>query len=713
MESWTQALLLVAKQIGVRSSPELVRNAAAWAPSADVDQAVIDIAHAAGLSADFRKISAKKLTAEMLPVLIVIGESRVGVITEIADGKFSVAFAVEDSFIERKIPIANAARKGSLKVLTVAAREQIQDDRLESYLRQKPDTWLRHLLLKNWSTFAELGAASLFANLIGIATSLFAMQVWDRVVPARSFETLWVLASGVLIALVIEFTIRMVRVELADYFGKDADQKLSLMFFARALDIRNDARPRSPGTLISQLRDLDQVREFFTSTAIGVMIDVPFIVAFLFIMWILGGPLVLVPIAAIPFIVIPGIVAQIPLAKLSREGLEEGAIRNAILMEAIYRAEDIKTLQAESRFRSVWERVNRTASEIGLRQRKLSASLVHFSQEIQQLAYVGVVVVGVYGILEGTMSYGSVLACSILTSRTIAPLGQIPAILGRLQNVRASKKGLNDLLKLPIDHDPDKDAYHRANLAGRFQFENVAFAYDQESKPALTIPQLKINPGERIAILGRVGAGKSTFLRLVGGLATPSQGRILLDDTAMNLIDVSDVRRDVGFVLQESGLFYGTIRENLLIANPHATDEQILEAMRLACADRLLLNQPHGLDLKLRENGMGLSGGQKQSLLLARVFLRGPNILLLDEPTASLDDMTEGAIIENLRGWIGSRSLIVATHRYQVLNLVDRIILVDGGRVVQDGPKAEILAMLSGQNNAQKQAAAASGKLKN
>jgi len=196
-------------------------------------------------------------------------------------------------------------------------------------------------------------------------------------------------------------------------------------------------------------------------------------------------------------------------------------------------------------------------------------------------------------------------------------------------------------------------------------------------------------------------------------LATPSQGRILFDDTAMNLIDVSDVRRDVGFVLQESGLFYGTIRENLLLANPYATDEQILEAMRLACADRLLLNQPHGLDLKLRENGVGLSGGQKQSLLLARVFLRAPNILLLDEPTASLDDMTEGAIIENLRNWLGTRSLIVATHRYQVLNLVDRIILVDGGRIVQDGPKADVLAMLSGQKNAQKPSVASSGKLKN
>ena len=313
---------------------------------------------------------------------------------------------------------------------------------------------------------------------------------------------------------------------------------------------------------------------------------------------------------------------------------------------------------------------------------------------MQQLAYVGVVTVGVYGILEGSLSFGAVLACSILTSRTIAPLGQIPAILGRLQNVRASKKALDALLKLPLDHDPNRDVYHKPLLVGSYRFENVSYAYDSESKPALLIPQLVIEPGERVAILGRVGAGKSTLLRLAGALALPSQGRILFNDTAMHLVDVSDVRRDVGSLLQESNLFYGSIRDNLLLANPHATDEQILEVMRLSCADRLLLNQPHGLDLKLRENGVGLSGGQKQSLLLARVLLRAPQILLLDEPTASLDDGTESIIIENLKGWLGNRTVIVATHRYQVLNLVDRVIVLDGGRVVQDGPKSQVLESL-------------------
>lgn len=696
IQAWVDGVLLAARHLDVRTSPELVRNSAAWSRTIGKDQSILDIAYAAGLSSQFIDLPVNKITQEMLPVLVPVGEAYVGVVTAIADKKFIVHFGVNGSFVERSIEIDKIAREGEIRVLGVWPREIAHDGRLETYLRQTSKSWLRNVLLSNWRVIFEVGAGSLFANLIGIATSLFAMQVWDRVVPARSIDTLWVLVSGVGLALMLEFVISMARVSISDHFGKDADLKLSAMFFARALDIRNDARPRSPGTLVSQLRDLDQVREFLTSTTIGVLIDLPFVAIFLFIIWILGGYLVYVPLVAIPLIIIPGIIAQIPLSKLSQQGLTEGAIRNAILMEAVYRTEDIKVLQAESRFRSVWDRVNLVAAQIGLKQRQLAAMLVNFSQKVQQLSYVGVVTVGVYGILDGGLSFGAVLACSILTSRTIAPLGQIPAILGRLQNVRASKKALDALLNLPLDHDPNKDAYHKPVLVGSYRFENAVYAYDPESKPALVIPHLKIEPGERIAVLGRVGAGKSTLLRLAGGLAMPSQGRILFNDTAMHLVDVSDVRRDIGFLLQESNLFYGSIRENLLIANPHATDEEILEAMRLSCADRLLLNQPHGLDLKLRENGVGLSGGQKQSLLLARVLIRSPQILLLDEPTASLDDGTEATIIENLKGWLGSRTVIVATHRYQVLNMVDRIIVVDGGRVVQDGPKDQILALLGG-----------------
>ena len=694
---WTDAILLAARHLGVTVSPELARQSAAWAGHGrgDDEQAILDITLSAGLAGTFVKTSVSDLAPVMLPALVAVGDKHVGVITALAEGSATVLLMVGGQMVERSVPLEELEQKGGQRLLIVRQRETARVSRLDGYLGQRSRSWLRDIFTSNWNILLVLGAGSLFGNLLAIATSLFAMQVWDRVVPARSTNTLWVLAIGVALALLLEWTIRTTRISIADHFGKQADLKLSAMFFARVLDIRNDARPRSPGTLISQLRDLEQVRELLTSSTLGVLIDLPFVITFLFIIWGLGGSLVFVPLAAIPLLILPGILIQYPLAKLASQGLQESALRNALLMESIYRVEDIKSLQAEARFRSLWNNANRVSGEIGLKQRFLAGLLVNFSQTMQQLAYVGVIIVGVYGILGGGLSFGAVLACSILTSRTIAPLAQIAAILGRVQNARVGKKALDTLLTLPVDHDPDKDAYHKPVLVGRYRFENVLYAYGPEEKPALAIAQLKIEPGERIAVLGRVGAGKSTLLRLAAGLAAPVQGRILFNDTAMGLIDVADIRRDVGILLQESNLFYGSLRDNLLIAAPQATDEQILEAMRLSCADHLLLNQPHGLDLHLRENGVGLSGGQRQALMLARLFLRSPNIVLLDEPTASLDETTERTIIEHMKNWTGSRTLIVATHRPSFLTLVERIIVIDGGRIVLDGPKDEVLRVLT------------------
>lgn len=698
MACWVDGILLAARQVGIPVSPQQVRNASAWTTRSEFEDAVVDIAYSAGLVGQFATMPIADLSSAMLPALVHVSDKYVGLVCSNDQGKLKLLVPVKGRVIERMVSVEQLQRISADRVLLLQAKESIRDTRLDQYLRERPKSWLTGIFTSNWRAMAELGLGSLFGNLLAIGTALFAMQVWDRVVPARSTNTLWVLASGVLLALLLEFLIRTVRVAIADHFGKQADLRLSAMFFARVMDIRNDARPRSPGTLISQLRDLEQLRELLTSSTLGLLIDLPFVLAFLFIIWLIGGFLALVPLAAIPLLILPGILAQIPLARLSNEGLMENALRNAILMESIYRIEDIKILQAEPRFRSLWNNANKIGGDISLKQRRIGALLVNFSQMVQQIAYVGVIIVGVYGILNGNLSFGAVLACSILTSRTIAPLGQIAAVLSRVQNARVGKKALDTLLALPVDHDPDEEAYHKPLLVGSYRFENVVYLYGPEEKPALIIPHLKIEPGERIAVLGRVGAGKSTLLRLAAGMAEPSQGRILFNDTLMGLIDVADVRRDIGLVLQESSLFYGSIRENLLIANPLASDEQLLEAMHLSCADQLLLNQPHGLDRTLREGGQGLSGGQKQSLILARAFLRSPNVLLLDEPTASLDEMTEQTIIQRMRMWLGNRTLIVATHRYPVLSLVDRIIVVDGGRIVRDGPREEILKSLSGAN---------------
>ncbi len=709
LDAWVDAILLAARSLGVRASPELVRGSSVWSKKfSRREDAILDIAMSAGLIGKFEAKPLKDFTNDMLPALVPVSNEYVGVITMIDNGQVTFKVSAEGHVFERTLSLNELDGVLQAPILTVREKEQVRDKRVDEYLTENSKSWLMSIFTQNWTILFELCAGSLVGNLLAVATSLFAMQVWDRVVPSRSTNTLWVLASGVFIALLIEFGIRTARILITDHFGKQADLKLSSMFFARMMDIKNDARPRSPGSLISQLRDLEQMRELLTSTTLGVCIDLPFVFAFLFIIWAIGGPIAIVPLIAVPLLIIPGLLIQMPLKKLSNQGMQEAALRNAILMESIYRVEDIKMLQAEPRFRNMWHHVNKVSADISMKQRFLGGLLMNFSSTVQQLAYIFVVIYGVYLILDNQLSFGAVMACSILTSRTIAPLAQIPAMFSRLQNAVVGKKGLDGLLTLPLDHPGDKDAYHKPDLKGDYQFQNVVYSYDPMSKPALVVPQFKVTKGERIALLGRVGSGKTTLLRLLGGLSTPQQGRIIFNGTNMGLIDVADIRRDVGFLLQDSSLFYGTLRDNMLMADPTASDEEVLQAMRLSCADQLLLNQPHGLDLVLRENGVGLSGGQKQSLMLARMILRSPNIVLLDEPTASLDEATEQTVIGNLRDWLGDKTMIVATHRYPVLNLVDRILVLDGGRILLDGPKDEILARLSqGRATPEQQAALA------
>jgi len=536
------------------------------------------------------------------------------------------------------------------------------------------------------------------ANILALATILFSMNVYDRVIPAQSVPTLWVLAGGVLIAAIFEFSLRVARIYLSDIIGKRADLRISDRVYGHALRIKNSERSKSTGTFISQIRELEGVRELVTSTTISAIADLPFFLLFLGVFWVIGGNLFWVMLIVVPLMIIPGILAQKPLAKLANEGMREGAIRNAMLVESVQGIEDIKLLRAEARFQNQWNHMNEVSADIAMRQRKIVGVMTAWTQKIQGLTFAIVVLVGCFAVMDGEMTTGALVACSILSSRMLAPISQIAGVLGRLQQAKVAKQGLDELMKKPVDQPEHSHLIHRPVLNGHYELSGVSFKYGEDDpKPTLMVPKLEIKAGEKIAILGRNGAGKSTLLQLFSGMQTPNQGKIKLDGVELGLIDPADVRRDMGLLNQNAHLFFGTVRENLTLGAPLANDDDILQALRITGALAFVQEKKEGLDHLILEGGVGFSGGQKQALLLARLLLRQPNILLLDEPTAAIDDVSEKQLIDHLKMWLGHRTLVVATHRRAVLELVDRIIVVNDGKIVMDGPRDQILNQSASQ----------------
>jgi ATP-binding cassette subfamily C protein LapB len=696
-EPWTAAVAALGTLKGVPVGASELAGRLYWSEGQDAEKTLVHAARLSGLDFQIVRMGFDAVPHLLLPAIFELKDGT----TAIVHGRDSHAVRIsvpglrQDTLAE--VPLDGfrdrlTGRVGFVEPLSTRSR----DARLDEFLRAPGKAWLWDIIMADRRGYGEVMLGSIFGNLLTFATSLFAMQVWDRVIPAQSIPTLWVLALGTGMALFLELTLRTARVQLVDRIGRRADIAISSRIFARALDIRNDARPRSTGSLISQLRDIEQIREMLTSTTVSALIDLPFVLLFLVLFFFLAGSLTFVLVGAALLIILPGLLLQRPLARLATEGMREGALRNAILVESIERIDEIKTAQAEARFQSLWDRLTLTGTRVGAEQRFLSAFFVNWTQTLQQLAYTVVVVAGAFQVMSGDMTMGALIAASILTSRALVLFVPFGAIFTRWQNAKVAMAGLDELFEKPVDHDPERGLLRRSALKGYYEVKDVTYAYEPDGPLALKVDRLAIHAGERVALLGRIGAGKSTLLRLLSGLAWPTGGEVLLDGTNITLINPVDIRRDAAYLGQGAQLFLGTIRENLMIGAPGVGDEQILHALAVTGGLALVQNQPQGLDLLLQEGGAGLSGGQRQTLLLTRALLRNTNILLLDEPSAPLDDISERALVANLKNWLQGRTLVVTTNRPGLLDLVDRIVVIDNGRIAMDGPKDKVLATLAG-----------------
>lgn len=558
--------------------------------------------------------------------------------------------------------------------------------------RRSAGDHFRLALRRHRRIFFEAVFATLVVSIIGLTSAMYTMQVYDRVVPTKGFSTLWVLTVGVLLAVGLELMMKQVRAHMVDRASKAIDEELSAVFFAKALDIRMDARPGTVGTFAAQIRQFESVRAFLASSTLFILADAPFALLFIGVIAWIAGPVALVPLIVTVLAVIVGMSLRAPLERLAAAHIDESNRKNGLLIEAIDGIESVKAAGAEWKLLDRWRALTATLAESELRMRLHGTLAANLTQTLQQLSYIGLVAAGAYAITEGALTMGGLIACTIISGRALAPLAQIPMLIVQWKHARIALRALDAIMALPDERDDGVRNVIPEHCEGRLRLENLTFGFSDE-RPTLAIPSLSIAAGDRIAVLGPVGSGKSTLIKVLSGLYRPRSGAVFLDDVDMAHVAPDFVREHIGYLPQDVRLFNGSLRDNLCLGLPTLSDSQILEAASLTGLSQVIQRHPRGLGLEISEGGRGLSGGQRQLVGLTRLLLMRPRVLLLDEPTAALDAQLEQLVVHNLfRALSPETTIVLVTHKAPLVMHTRRVVLLENGRVVTDGPRDEVLA---------------------
>lgn len=534
-----------------------------------------------------------------------------------------------------------------------------------------------------WLYFQVIIAAAL-TNFLGLSTSLFIMVVYDRVVPNEAIESLIALTIGVSIALGFDFMIKTIRGQFVDRAGQRADGRMARLIFNRLLNLRLDRRSEKSGAMASVVREFDTLREFFTSATLIAVVDLPFIFFFIWVISLIAGPLAYVPLAAVPIVIFAGLIIQPFLATIARNAMQSNMSKQGVLIETLNGIETIRATGSGRLMRKRFEDASKVQSELGLRNRVLSQFAINTAASVQQVAQIATIFFGVFLIQDGIVTMGSLIAAVILGGRTLAPLSQLASALSRANSARQAYRSLSELMRDDESLEADSAKLSRPNLDGVIELKNLTYQFPGTKTPTISDLSLKIKKGQKVAIVGRMGSGKSTLARLISGIVSPTSGAVLVDGIDSRQIDPSDLRRNVGVMLQETWLFSGTVKENIQMGYFEHSDEHILNVCKTSGVDSFISKHPSGYDLQLKERGDGLSGGQKQSINLARALLHNPNVLILDEPTSSMDQATEAAVINELKSWGTDKTMIMITHRNSLLQLADRVLVMEAGQVLTD-----------------------------
>lgn len=634
---------------------------------------------AAGFTAAFGPMPSGSITPGHCPLIVFGTDGKARTIVEIdADGMMRVAIPGAEEEVQT---LPRTAVESTLQPFAILARK----DAAAQPAGGRKDWFWSSIFTSRW-LYAQVILAAVLTNFLGLSTSLFTMVVYDRVVPNEAIESLIALTIGILIALGFDFVIKTLRAQFIDRAGKSADLRMSRLIFDKLLSMRLDTRQRKSGALATVVREFDTLRDFFTSATLVAIVDLPFIFLFIWVIYMIAGPLALVPLVAVPLVIATGLVIQPLLARLAAGNLETSMSKQSVLVETLNGLETVQATGSGRLMRKRFEEAARMQSDLGLRNRLLSQFAINSAASVQQLAQIGTIFFGVFLIHDNTITMGAMIAAVILGGRTLAPLTQLASALSRANAARQAYRSIDALMQ---DKSTQGDVgegqrLSRPKLRGEIELKNVSYTFPGSTQPVIRNLSLKIPAGQHVAILGRMGSGKTTVSRLISGLIQPTEGSVLIDGVDLRQIDRSDLRRNVGVMLQETWLFSGTLRENIQMGYYEYDDAHILNVARLAGVDDFVAGHPQGYDLVLRERGEGLSGGQRQSINLARALLHSPSLVILDEPTSSLDTASEEALLARLRGWLAGRTMIAVTHRNTVLSLCDRVLILDKGAVIAD-----------------------------
>lgn len=654
----------------------------------------IRAAERAGLSARVVKRSLRDISPLTLPCVLLLEERKACLLVKfVGKDKAEVVFPETGKGVTR-VSIDDLAKIYTGNVLFTRPEYRF-DARTDTLSKPRMRAWFWGTIASSWRIYIEVGLAAFLVNLFALASPLFIMNVYDRVVPNNAIETLWVLALGVATVFGFDFTLRTLRGYFVDVAGKRADVIISSRIFEQVLGMRMDSLPSSSGALASQLRDFETLRDFFTSATLVTLIDLPFVLLFIAIILYVGGPIAIVPLVAVPLVIAIGLMLQMPLNTAVRQTFRESSQKHALLVEAIGGIETVKSTGAEGRLQRSWERFVGLTAKSSMKARLLSAIGVNFTLLSANLVTVAVVILGVNLIDQKELTVGALVACTILSGRAMAPLAQIAGLLTRYHQSMASLSALDKIMTTPVERPAGKAFLHRPTFQGSIEFKEVVFRYPGQETKALDKISFHVGAGERVGIIGRIGCGKSTIERLMIGIYEPTEGAVMVDGTDLRQIDPADLRRNTGCVPQDVYLFFGSVRDNIALGAPHVDDSAILRAAQISGVEDFIRQNPLGFDLPVGERGMTLSGGQRQAIAIARALVTDPPILILDEPTSSMDNRSEESFKQRLKEILPGKTLVLITHRASLLTLVDRLIVVDAGKVVADGQKDKVLQALS------------------